>query len=112
MMGSPTTAMQRACTWALAANLLHVLHATVPQSPWPNQCLSSPHREHDVAEERDEAVAVHEWLLDMTRQHHGADEHTGAALMTMAQVDCSALPLGWRESQFHNRALLETAAGQ
>jgi hypothetical protein len=37
-------------------------------------------------EERPEAVAVHEWLLEMTRRHHGPDEHTGAALMTMAQV--------------------------
>ena len=29
---------------------------------------------------------MHEWLLEMTRRHHGPDEHTGAALMTMAQV--------------------------
>ena len=43
-------------------------------------------REHDAVNERPEAVAVHEWLLEMTRRHHGPDEHTGAALMTMAQV--------------------------
>jgi hypothetical protein len=43
-------------------------------------------REHDATDERPEAVAVHEWLLEMTRRHHGPDEHTGAALMTMAQV--------------------------
>lgn len=36
---------------------------------------------------------MHEWLLEMTRRHHGPDEHTGAALMTMAQVgvqNCAA----------------------